>query len=45
MSGETSPAPAPPPPPDPVYVFRPHAGEIAALKYVNLGTRGALVSG
>ena len=39
MSGQA------PPPPDPVYTFRPHAGEIATLKYVNLETRGTLVSG
>ena len=39
MSGQA------PPPPDPVYTFRPHAGEIATLKYVNLATRGTLVSG
>ncbi len=36
---------AAPPPPDPIYTLRPHAGEVTALGYVNLGSRGGLISG
>lgn len=35
----------PPPPPDPIYTFRPHAGEVTAVKYVALRSQGALASG
>ena len=31
--------------PNPIYSFRPRAGGISTVKYVNLGTQGTIASG
>ena len=35
----------PRPSPDPFYTLRPHAGDVTAVQYLNLGTNGGIASG
>ena len=36
---------APKPPPEPFYTLRPHASDVTAVRYINVGSKGGILSG